>query len=70
MYLSSLLQSSQEGPDLCHELKFGSGVSVRSRRSGWAVYSDFTVGRRGCDLPKLKLEDLENDAFKLLDNLQ
>ena len=34
------------------------------------MYSDFTVGRRGCDLPKLKLEDLENDAFKLLDNLQ
>ena len=45
-------------------------ASRRSRVSGWAVYSDFNVGRVGCDLPRIKVEDLEEDAFKVYEQLR
>lgn len=45
-------------------------ISKRTEASGWAVYSDFNVGRVGCDLPRVRVEDLEEDTFKLYEQLR
>ena len=40
-------------------------VSDRTRASGWSLYSDFSVGRGGCDLPRVRVDELGGNTFRL-----
>lgn len=45
-------------------------MSKSTQASGWAVYSDFSVGRVGCDLPRVRVQDLEGEAFRVYEQLR